>query len=56
VMEPTRTRMPRVGNDCREKGSNDQHSNDKPPNFPLRHLLSPLCCRQTMPLLERQPF
>jgi hypothetical protein len=47
--------MPRADNDRYEKGSNDQHSNDKPQNFLLRHLPSPLCHQQTTPLLEQQP-
>jgi hypothetical protein len=47
--------MPSVDNDRYEKGSNDQHSNDQPQNFLLRHLPSPLCRQQTTPLLERQP-
>jgi hypothetical protein len=55
AMELTRARMPSVDNDHCEKGSNDQHSDDQPPNFLLRHLPSPLCRRQTTPLLERQP-
>jgi hypothetical protein len=53
-MELTRARVPSVDNDRYEKGSNDQHSNDQPQNF-LRRLPSPLCHRQTTPLLERQP-
>jgi hypothetical protein len=55
AMELTGARVPRADNDRYEKGSNDQHSNDQPQNFLLRHFPSPLCRQQTTPLLERQP-